>query len=115
MRLTTHLPANANYVTLRTSRHFLHFPNFPSGNQRKLPKHLCTIDLYPSNLGTSHQKTRTGKRRLLSIPPSLVLSISPSRRRLGPLPLRSYPLPSHFPRFPDFPVGSSQGKRPKRC
>src|SRR6266516_5803305 len=39
------------------------FPHFPSGNQAKFPKHQCTNDLYPSDLGTSHQKTRKGKRR----------------------------------------------------
>src|SRR5947208_3620766 len=53
---------------LKTSSHFPHFPNFPPGNKRKLPKLQCTNDLHSLDLATSLQKPEKGSAPHIYIP-----------------------------------------------
>src|SRR5205807_5107447 len=113
MRHTKHPPSIACSPPVTgdrpTSSHFLYFPNFPSGNKRKSPKHLPTKDLHRSVGLTSHQKLEKGSAA------SLLPSVSLSLRSAGRLsPCRSPPVPGGLPRkplpaLPNFRKGNGKG------
>ena len=106
MRHTKHPPSIACWPPVTGDRpmssHFLYFPNFPSGNKRKSPKHLPSNDLHRSVGQTSHQKPEKGSAA--SLLPSVSLSLRPLRPfspcRSSPVPAVN--LPKRFPRFPLF-------------